>query len=90
VDHRSFRATVDQMSDTVILSALRTPGGRPAAAGHRCCLLRHPPDVVERPAQQHLDVGVEAAELVGRPAGERIMDGRVEAQRELLALSAHV
>jgi hypothetical protein len=52
--------------------------------------LRHSTRVFEGPSQQHLDVGVEAAELVSGPPGERIMDPRVDAQQHLFALVAHV
>jgi hypothetical protein len=31
--------------------------------------LRHSPGIVEGSAQQHLDVGIDAAELIGRPPG---------------------
>jgi hypothetical protein len=41
-------------------------------------MLRHPAGVAERLAQKHLDLGVEAAELIRGPPGERIMDRRVE------------
>jgi hypothetical protein len=44
---------------------------------------------LEGPAQQHLDLCVEAAELVSGPPGERIVDGRVDAQQHLFALTAH-
>jgi hypothetical protein len=50
----------------------------------------HPAGVVEGVPEQHLDVGVEAAELVGRPSGKGIVDGRVDAQQHLFALTAHV
>jgi hypothetical protein len=40
-------------------------------------------------AEEHLDVGVEAAELVGRPAGEGVVDRRVDAEENLFALAAH-
>ena len=47
---------------------------------------RHP----EGAAQQHLDLRVHAAKLVRGPPGQRIVDGRVDAQQDLLALPAHV
>jgi hypothetical protein len=53
-------------------------------------LLRHPARVVERSPKQHLDVGVEAAELVSGPPGQGIVDGRIDAQQDLFALMAHV
>jgi len=53
-------------------------------------VLGHPPGIVKCPAEEHLDLSVEAAKLIGRPSGERVVDGGVEAQRDLLALDAHV
>ena len=53
-------------------------------------LVGHPTGVVEGAAQQHLDLGVEAAELVGGPAREGIVDRRIDAQQDLFALMAHV
>src|SRR5438034_1902976 len=47
---------------------------RTAAPGQRRRLLGHPPGVGERPAQQHLDVSVDAAELVVGPADQRVVD----------------
>jgi hypothetical protein len=59
-------------------------------AGYCVCLLGHPAGVVERSAQDYLDLRVEAAQLIGSPASECVMDGGIEAQRNLLALPAHV
>jgi hypothetical protein len=53
-------------------------------------VLGHPVGIVERSPKENLDLGVEAAELVRGPPGERVMDGGIEAQRNLLALAAHV
>jgi hypothetical protein len=53
-------------------------------------MVRHPPRVVEGSSQEHFDVGVEAPELIGRPAGERVVHGWIKAQRHLLAVPAHV
>jgi hypothetical protein len=47
----------------------------------------HSSGVVEGSAEQHLDVGVEAAELVGRPLGERIMDSGIYPKQYLLAVT---
>jgi hypothetical protein len=52
-------------------------------------VLGHAAGVVECPAQEELDLGVEAAQLVAGPSGERVMNGGVEAQRDLLALAVH-
>jgi hypothetical protein len=49
----------------------------------------HPAGVVEGAPKQHLDVGVEAAELVSRPARQGIVHCWVDAQQHLFALSAH-
>ena len=64
--------------------------GRTAAPGYGRRLWRHPARVVEGPPQQHLDVGVEAAELVSGPPGQGIVDHRVDAQQHLFAFIAHV
>jgi hypothetical protein len=40
--------------------------------------------------EQHLDLGIEAAELVSGPSGQGIVDRRVDAQEHLFALMAHV
>jgi hypothetical protein len=53
-------------------------------------LTGHPADVIEGAPKQQLDVGIEAAELVGGPAGQSVMDRRVDPQQHLLALLAHV
>jgi hypothetical protein len=76
----------------VLATALCQPRrvARTAALGHGPRLLRHPARVIEGPPQQHLDVGVEAAELVSGPPGQGIVDHRVDAQQHLFALMAHV
>jgi hypothetical protein len=53
-------------------------------------VVRHPAGVVEGSSQKHLDVGIKAAELVSRPPGQSVVHRWVEAQRHLLALTAHV
>jgi hypothetical protein len=72
------------------IRVLATSDRWPATPGYRLCLLGHPTGIVQRPPKENLDLGVEAAEFVGGPPGERVMDRRVEAQRDLLALAAHV
>jgi hypothetical protein len=47
----------------------------------------HPAGVVEGAPEQHLDVGVEAAELVSGPARQGIVHRWVDAQQHLLALA---
>jgi hypothetical protein len=62
----------------------------PATPGYRLGLLGHPAGIVQGSAEENLDLGVEAAELVGGPPGERVMNRGIKAQRDLLALAAHV
>jgi hypothetical protein len=50
----------------------------------------HPAGVVQGASQQHLDVGVEAAELVSGPPGQGVVHRWVDAQQHLFALTAHV
>jgi hypothetical protein len=49
----------------------------------------HPAGVIEGTPEQHLDVSVEAAELVSRPARQGIVHRRVDAQQHRFALTAH-
>jgi hypothetical protein len=53
----------------VELGHVGSSGGWPTALGQKPSPLRHSSGVVESPAQQHLDMGIEAAELIGRPLG---------------------
>jgi hypothetical protein len=62
-------------------------GGWTATLGNGSSPSRHSPGVVKSAAQQHFDVGVEAAELVGRPLGERIMDSGIYPKQYLLAVT---
>jgi hypothetical protein len=50
----------------------------------------HPAGVVQRAPQHHLDLGVEAAQLVIGPPGQGVVDCWVDAQEHLLALTTHV
>jgi hypothetical protein len=49
------------------------PGQGPGALGHSSGFL-------EGSAQQHLNVGIQAAELVGRPPDQGIVDSGIDAQ----------
>jgi hypothetical protein len=49
----------------------------------------HPAGVVEGTPKQHLDVGVEAAEVVSGPARQGVVHRGVDAQQHLFALAAH-
>ncbi len=83
VERRSDRPAPDQRRSVAAV-------GGPPPPGYGGGSLRHPPGVVEGAPHQHLDVGVQAPELIGRPPGQRVVNRGVEAQRDLLALSAHV
>jgi hypothetical protein len=51
---------------------------------------RHAAGVVQSTAEEHLYLRVEAAQIIGGPPGERVMDGGIESQWDLLALAVHV
>jgi hypothetical protein len=48
-----------------------------------------PAGLGQRPAKQELDLRVGAAQLVARPAGQRVVDRRVQPQQELLTFGRH-
>jgi hypothetical protein len=50
----------------------------------------HPAGIIESASQEHLDLGVEAAEIISGPPREGVVDRRVDTQQNLLALFAHV
>jgi hypothetical protein len=52
-------------------------------------LSRHPAGVGQGSPQQHVDLGVEAPELVSGPAGQGVVHRWVDAQQHLFALGAH-
>jgi hypothetical protein len=62
----------------------------PPGLAHRRDPARQSPGVGERTAQEVLDLGVRAAQLVGGPAGQRVVDRRVESQQDALALCHRV
>jgi hypothetical protein len=49
----------------------------------------HAAGVVQCPAQDQLDLTVDAAQLVVGPTGERVVDGRIDPEQDLPAF-AHV
>ena len=57
--------------------------GRASPPWQRADLARQPAGLVQGPAQQHLDLGVQAPELVARPPLQRVVDGRVQPQQHL-------
>jgi hypothetical protein len=69
---------------------MRPAASGAAAAGDRLCGGGHPPCVVQGPAQKQLDVRVQAPELGRGPSGQGVVDGGIDAQRNLLSLAAHV
>jgi hypothetical protein len=50
-------------------------------------LLGHASGLGQRPAQDDLDLGVDAAEFVVGPADERVVDSRVDPQEDLPAFA---
>ena len=61
--------------------------GGSAPFGHGSRSLRHAPGINQSSTHQHLDVGVEAAEVVGRPLGQRVVDGGINSQQYLLTVT---
>jgi len=59
----------------------RSGSGWAAAPGQRPSSLRHSPGIVEGSAQQHFEMGIEAAELIGRPLGKGVVDRGVNSQQ---------
>jgi hypothetical protein len=49
----------------------------------------HPAGVIESASQQHLDLGVEAAEVGSGPPRQGVVDRWVDTQQDLFALAAH-
>jgi hypothetical protein len=60
-------------------------GGWPAAGPHQPGAAGQPPSLGERAAEQELDLGVGAAQLVAGPPGQGVVDGRVQPQQDALA-----
>jgi 2-desacetyl-2-hydroxyethyl bacteriochlorophyllide A dehydrogenase len=61
--------------------------GRTARPALRGDPAGEPSRVGQGAAEQELDLGVGTAQLVGRPAGQRVVDGRVEPQQDVLPLT---
>src|SRR5215831_3844271 len=59
-------------------------GGWPPAGPHRPGAAGQPPGVSERAAEQELDLGIGAAQLVGRPSGQSVVDGGVQPEQDAL------
>jgi hypothetical protein len=89
-----YRVGLGEIEVDAIVPGIERPsgasGGWPAPSGQRLCLVGHPTGLIQGASQQHFDVGVEAAELVGGPAGQRVVHSRIQSKRYLLALAAHV
>lgn len=49
--------------------------------------LGHPSCIDESTSQQHFDVGVEASKIVGRPLGQRVVDGWIDSQQYWFAIN---
>jgi hypothetical protein len=59
----------------------------PTALGQWSSPLRHSPGVIESSAQEHLDVGVQAAKFTRRPLGQGVVDGGINSQQYLFAFN---
>jgi len=70
-------------------------GGRPGESGLRrvgpiAALLLQPTRLLDGPAQDELDLPVETAQIIVRPALKRLQQGRVDTKQERLAISHEV
>ena len=63
------------------------PRPGPASPRQGGGLLGHPAGLGQGLAQQHLDLGVHAPELVVGPAGQRIVHRRVDSEQNLAAVT---
>jgi hypothetical protein len=61
-------------------------GGRAAAGAHWPGATGQPPRIGECAAEQELDLGVGAAQLIPSPSGQGVVDGGVQPQQDALAL----
>jgi len=68
---------------------LAISGQWPTSARQRGSIPGHPARIDKGSPQQHLDLCVEAAELIRRPPTQRVMHGRIEAEQERLTVLAH-
>ncbi len=65
----------------------RAARGRPSAGAHPSGVAGQPSCAGKRPSQQELDLGVGAAQFVGGPSGQGVMDGGIQPQQHALALA---
>src|SRR5271154_3394768 len=68
----------------------RAAGAGPPGLAHLPGVAWQPACIGQRLAQQVLDLGVGAAQLVGGPAGQRVVHGGVQPQQDALALAHRV
>jgi hypothetical protein len=71
-------------------SGVRTRRGRSAASWQRPDSGWHAARIGQGAAQQHVNLRIQAAELVVRPPREGVVQGRIESEQQLFALRAHV
>jgi len=62
---------------------------RPAPLGQRAACSWHSSGTSERIPEQDLDLRVHTAQFVRGPAGDRVMNGRIDPQKYLFSLSSH-
>src|ERR1017187_2148712 len=60
-------------------------GGWPSAGAHPSGVAGEPSGVGERAAEEELDLGVGAAQLVAGPSGQGVVDGGVEPEQDAFA-----
>ncbi len=56
-------------------------GPRPSPEPHPSRVSGEPPGLGQRAAQQELDLGVSASQVVGGPPGQGIVDGWIQAEQ---------
>jgi len=77
-------------SATEAAGSLWRPSGlraRPAWPAHGAGPPWQPAGLCQCPPEQKLDLSIRAAQLVGCPPGQRVVDGRVEPEQDALALA---
>jgi hypothetical protein len=73
------------LTGVLLVGEVLGPGSTPPRKG--CSLVRHPPRIGQRSAEEDLHLSVDAAELVVGPPDEGVVDGRVDPEKNLAALT---
>ncbi len=64
-------------------------GRWPAGSADSAYVARHSAGICQGPAEQEFDLRVRAAHFVARPAGQRVVHGRVQPKQYRLAFRWH-